>query len=30
VQHWRYGGRTDLDNLVLLCAAHHHVVHEGG
>jgi hypothetical protein len=23
------GGRTDLSNLVLLCAAHHHLVHEG-
>jgi hypothetical protein len=30
VEYWRYGGRTDLDNLALLCAAHHHVVHEGG
>jgi hypothetical protein len=24
------GGRTDLDNLILLCQWHHTVVHEGG
>jgi len=24
---WQSGGRTDLDNLVLLCEHHHHVVH---
>jgi hypothetical protein len=23
-------GTTDLDNLVLLCSRHHHVVHEAG
>jgi hypothetical protein len=28
-QYWRDGGRTDPDNLVLLCGAHHHLVHEG-
>ena len=28
--HWLDHGRTDLDNLVLLCSAHHHCVHEGG
>ena len=28
VVHWRNGGRTDLDNLVLLCDHHHHVVHQ--
>ena len=28
--HWVDGGRTDLDNLVLLCQRHHTVVHEGG
>ncbi|MDQ1713966.1 MAG: hypothetical protein QOE45_3416 [Frankiaceae bacterium] len=28
VVHWRHGGRTDADNLVLLCRYHHHVVHE--
>jgi hypothetical protein len=30
VVHWVDGGRTDLDNLVLLCWRHHHAVHEGG
>jgi hypothetical protein len=30
VVHWAHGGRTDLDNLVLLCHAHHRAVHEGG
>jgi hypothetical protein len=29
VRYWELGGRTDLSNLVLLCAAHHHLVHEG-
>jgi len=28
--HWAKGGTTDLDNLVLLCSAHHRLVHEGG
>jgi hypothetical protein len=27
---WEKDGPTDLDNLVLLCKAHHHAVHEGG
>jgi hypothetical protein len=27
---WERGGRTDLDNLVLLCSYHHHLCHEGG
>jgi Domain of unknown function (DUF222)/HNH endonuclease len=30
LQHWGRGGPTDLDNLVLLCYAHHRLVHEGG
>jgi Domain of unknown function (DUF222)/HNH endonuclease len=28
--HWLEGGPTDLDNLALLCRAHHRAVHEGG
>jgi hypothetical protein len=28
--HWAEGGATDLDNLVLLCPAHHRLIHEGG
>jgi hypothetical protein len=28
--HWADGGGTNLDNLVLLCHAHHHLIHEGG
>jgi len=30
VEHWCDGGTTDLDNLLLLCHAHHVAVHEGG
>ncbi|MGS0688952.1 DUF222 domain-containing protein, partial [Nakamurella sp. GG22] len=30
VVHWLFGGLTDLDNLVLLCRAHHMSVHEDG
>jgi Domain of unknown function (DUF222)/HNH endonuclease len=29
LRHWLHGGATDLDNLVLLCRAHHRAVHEG-
>lgn len=27
IQHWSQGGSTSLDNLILLCSRHHHVVH---
>ena len=27
---WSRGGRTDLDNLVLICSFHHRLVHEHG
>jgi hypothetical protein len=27
---WRNGGRTDLDNLLLICSFHHKLVHEHG
>jgi Domain of unknown function (DUF222)/HNH endonuclease len=30
VVHWAHGGGTDLENLVLVCDAHHRLVHEGG
>ena len=30
VRHWLHGGRTALDNLVLLCSFHHRQIHEGG
>ena len=29
VQHWIDGGETRLDNLVLLCSAHHRLLHHG-
>jgi uncharacterized protein DUF222/HNH endonuclease len=30
VQHWAYGGRTTLTNLISLCRRHHRAVHEEG
>ena len=30
VKHWADGGRTALDNMVLLCRRHHRAVHEEG
>lgn len=30
VEHWAHGGRTDRDNLDLLCRHHHRLVHEEG
>ncbi len=30
IRHWIEGGRTDLDNLVLVCSRHHKLVHEYG
>jgi len=30
VKHWLHGGETRLENLVMVCSFHHHLVHEGG
>ena len=30
VKHWANGGETALSNLMLLCSAHHTMLHEGG
>jgi hypothetical protein len=30
VWHWLDGGPTDLDNLTLVCRAHHRAIHDGG
>jgi hypothetical protein len=29
VQHWLYNGKTNMANLILLCAAHHMAIHHG-
>jgi hypothetical protein len=29
VIHWLHGGKTKLENLCLLCAHHHTLVHDG-
>jgi hypothetical protein len=26
--HWLHGGRTDIDNLILICGYHHRVIHD--
>ncbi|MEE8375203.1 MAG: DUF222 domain-containing protein [Acidimicrobiia bacterium] len=28
IRHWSQGGKTDLDNLILICGFHHRFVHE--
>ena len=28
IRHWIFGGKTSLDNLVLLCGHHHRVIHD--
>jgi len=30
IRHWADGGETGMENLILLCTRHHHLVHEGG
>ena len=30
VVYWSHGGRTDLDNMILLCSRHHTLVHQRG
>jgi hypothetical protein len=30
IHHWADGGDTNMENLILLCTRHHHLVHEGG
>jgi hypothetical protein len=30
IEHWEHGGTTCLQNLVLLCSRHHHLIHLKG
>jgi hypothetical protein len=30
IVHWSKGGKTTVDNLVLICSKHHRALHEGG
>jgi hypothetical protein len=30
IRHWLHGGETSLENLILVCPRHHHLVHEEG
>ncbi len=30
IRHWSKGGKTRLTNLILLCRAHHVIIHDGG
>jgi hypothetical protein len=30
VRSWLYGGRTDIDNLILICSYHHMAIHDHG
>ena len=30
IKHWANSGKTDVDNVLLLCTKHHTLVHEGG
>jgi len=30
IRHWADGGETSLENCVLICLHHHHLLHEGG
>jgi hypothetical protein len=30
VRHWLHGGRTDIDNLILICSFHHGAIHDHG
>jgi hypothetical protein len=30
MRHWRHGGETSPENLLLLCRSHHIATHEGG